>query len=78
MRARIAVRGETCPTPKCTTKDRDELDKKPQAVVPKISTSQDLEKTEFLEKSARFLLTTSEMDLLCGKKWERVVSSRTK
>jgi hypothetical protein len=63
---------------KYPTKDRDTVNKKPQAVVAKISTLQDREKQKILEKSARFLLTRLQISLLCGQKWERVVGSRKK
>ena len=60
------------------TKGRDAAREKPQPVVAKISKLRAGKKTQIFQKSARFLLTMPETDLLCGKKWERVVSSRGK
>jgi hypothetical protein len=60
------------------TKGRVTQQQKPQPVVAKISELRTCEKTQIFQKSARFLLTMPETDLLCGKKWERVVSSRGK
>jgi hypothetical protein len=60
------------------TKGRVTQQQKPQPVVAKISKLRAGKKTQIFQKSARFLLTMPETDLLCGKKWERVVGSRGK